>query len=118
MTKTQLINAISAEMENTTKTHVRAFLEALVAVTGKTLKKEQKFVIPGVVKFVLVKVGPKAARTARNPSTGAAMQVPAKPASKKLKARFLKAIKVDTGVIVPVEKPAAAKKAPKKAAKE
>ena len=118
MTKTQLINAISAEMENTTKTHVRAFLGALITVAGKTLKKEQKFVIPGVVKFVLVKVGPKAARTARNPATGATMTVPAKPASKKLKARFLKAIKVDTGVIVPVEKPVVAKKASKKAAKD
>ena len=118
MTKTQLINAISAEMENTTKTHVRAFLGALVTVAGKTLKKEQKFVIPGVVKFVLVKVGPKPQRQARNPATGATMTVPAKPASKKLKARFLKAIKVDTGVITVTEKPAPAKKAAKKAAKD
>ena len=46
------------------------------------------------------------------------MTVPAKPASKKLKARFLKQIKVETGVIVPVEKPAAAKKTTKKAAKD
>jgi DNA-binding protein HU-beta len=118
MTKTQLINAVAAEMENTTKTHVRAFLEAVTTVAGKTLKKEGKFVLPGVVKFVLVKVPPKAARTARNPATGAAMTVPAKPASKKLKARFLKAIKVDTGVIIPESKPAVAKKASKKAAKE
>lgn len=118
MTKTQLINAIAAEMENTTKTHVRAFLTALFNVAGTSLKKEQKFVIPGVVKFVLVKVGPKASRIARNPATGASMTVAAKPASKKLKARFLKAIKVSTGVVVPVEKPVAPKKSTKKAAKD
>jgi nucleoid DNA-binding protein len=97
MTKTQLINAVAEEMDDTTKTKVRAFLGALTTVCGKSLKKDGKFVLPGVVKFILVKVPPKPARQARNPSTGAQMTVPAKGASKRLKARFLKAIKVDVG---------------------
>lgn len=113
MTKTQLINFIAAEMDGTTKTHVRAFLSALTTVCGKSLKKEKKFVIPGVVKFELKAVPAKPERKARNPSTGQEMTVAAKPPSKKLKARFLKAIKVDTGVIVVKEAAAPAKKAKK-----
>jgi DNA-binding protein HU-beta len=101
MTKTQLINAIAEEMDETTKTKVRAFLGAMTTVCGKYLKKEGKFVLPGIVKFVLVKVPPKPTRQARNPATGAQMTVPAKPASKRLKARFLKAIKVEVGQLPP-----------------
>ena len=80
MTKTQLINALAEEMDGTTKTHVKAFLNALTSVAGKTLKKESKFTIPGIAKLVLHKVGPKPERKARNPATGAAMVVAAKPA--------------------------------------
>jgi len=97
MTKTQLISAIAEEMDGTTKTHVKAFLNALNLVCGKTLKKENQFTVPGIAKLILVKVGPKPERKARNPATGAQMTVPAKPASKKLKARFVKALKVTVG---------------------
>lgn len=97
MTKTQLIAALSEEMEGTTKTHVRAFLTALTAVAGKTLKKESQFIIPGIAKLLLHKVAAKPERKARNPSTGAQMTVPPKPASKKLKARFVKQLKVAVG---------------------
>lgn len=97
MTKTQLINELAGEMDGTTKTHVKAFLNALTVVAGKTLKKEGKFTIPGIAKVVLQKVPPKPERKARNPSTGATMIVPPKPASKKLKARFVKALKVTCG---------------------
>jgi len=97
MTKTQLITAIAEEMDGTTKTHVKAFLNALNLVCGKTLKKDGKFVVPGIAKLLLVKVPPKQERKARNPATGATMTVPAKPASKKLKARFVKALKVTVG---------------------
>jgi nucleoid DNA-binding protein len=109
MTKTQLINALAEEMDGTTKTHVKAFLNALTSVSGKTLKKEGKFTIPGIAKLVLVKVPPKPERKARNPSNGATMVVPAKPASKKLKARFVKALKVAVGQL-PAEPAAKARK--------
>lgn len=97
MTKTQLIKSLADEMDGTTKVQVRAFLNAMTSVCGKTLKKEGAFVIPGVAKVLLVKVGPKPERKARNPATGATMTVPAKAASKKLKARFVKALKVTVG---------------------
>lgn len=116
MTKTQLINAVAEEMSGTTKTHVRSFLAALTIVAGKSLRKESKFVLPGVVKFVLVKVPAKPERKARNPSNGQVMTVPPKPASKKLKARFLKAIKTEVGQLPPAA-PKAVKKAPAKAKK-
>lgn len=101
MTKTQLITALAEEMDGTTKTHVKAFLNAMMLVCGKTLKKDGKFVVPGIAKLVLVKVGPKPERKARNPATGATMIVPAKAASKKLKARFVKALKVTVGQLPP-----------------
>jgi nucleoid DNA-binding protein len=109
MTKTQLIAALAEEMEGTTKTHVRAFLTALTSVTGKFLKKESQVTIPGIAKLVLHKVPAKPERQARNPSTGAKMTVPPKPASKKLKARFVKQLKVVVGQLQE-----SAPKAPKK----
>jgi nucleoid DNA-binding protein len=99
MTKTGLIAAIASEMKDTSKSHVRGFLTALNTVAAKSLRKDKKFVLPGIVKFLLVGVPPKAERKARNPSNGKEMIVAAKPASKKLKAKFLKAIKVDVGVV-------------------
>jgi len=100
MTKTQLIADLAAEMPGTTKTHVRAFLNALEAVAAKTLKaKDGKFMIPGILKILVVKVSPKPERKARNPATGAVMTVPAKAAGKRLKARFLKRLKVAAGQI-------------------
>jgi nucleoid DNA-binding protein len=116
MTKTELIAAVAGEMDGTTKSHVRGFLVALNTVAAKSLRKDKKFVIPGVVKFQLVNVPAKAERKARNPATGKEMTVAAKPPSKKLKARFLKAIKVEVGVVAATEKTAApkAKKTAKK----
>ena len=114
MTKTELIAAVANEMEGTTKTHVRGFLTALSIVAAKSLKKDKKFVLPGIVKFQLVNVPPKAERKARNPSTGKEMIVAAKPASKKLKARFLKSIKVEVGVLPAKEEAAKPKKSAKK----
>lgn len=97
MTKTQLITALASEMDGTTKTHVKAFLNALTEVAGKTLKKDSNFTIPGIAKLVLHKVPAKPERQGRNPATGATMTISAKPASKKLKARFVKQLKVVVG---------------------
>jgi nucleoid DNA-binding protein len=115
MTKTELIAAVAGEMDGTTKSHVRGFLTALNTVAAKSLRKDKKFVLPGVVKFQLVNVPAKAERKARNPATGKEMIVAAKPPSKKLKARFLKAIKVEVGVVqVKEETSTKAKKTTKK----
>jgi DNA-binding protein HU-beta len=101
MTKAGLVSAIAAEMEKTTKIQARAFLNAFGRVVGKALNKEDNFVFPGIVKLVLVGVPAKPERQVRNPSTGAVMTAPPKKASKKLKARFLKAIKVEVGQLPP-----------------
>jgi nucleoid DNA-binding protein len=104
MTKTELIAAVAAELKDIPKSRVRDFLTAMIIVAGKSLRKDKTFVLPGVVKFKLVGVPPKAERKARNPATGKEMIVSAKPASKKLKAKFLKGIKVDVGIIPAPEK--------------
>lgn len=116
MTKTQLISAIAEKMEGTTKTQVKAFLEALKVTAVKTLLKEGAFVIPDLTKIVLQKTPAKPERMARNPSTGQQIKVPPKPAGKKLKARFVKYLKSEVGQVP--RTPAKPKAAPKpKAAK-
>lgn len=115
MTKTQLVNAIQSKMgEGITKTNVKAFLESLTAVCGETLKKEGVITLPNIVKLVVAKVPAKPERKARNPRTGEEMTVPAKPAGKKLKARFVKHLKVAVGQL-PAPKKEKAESAPAKA---
>jgi nucleoid DNA-binding protein len=110
MTKTQLVAAIAEKMEDkTTKTQVKAFLEALRDTASKTLSKEGAFVIPDVVKLVLVKTPARPERMARNPATGAPIKVAAKPAGKKLKARFVKHLKEKVGQVAPKARKSAAK---------
>jgi len=99
MTKTQLIAAIAEKMESTTKTQVKSFLEALKVTAVKTLLKEGTFVIPDIAKIVLQKTTAKPERQARNPATGAKITVGAKPAGKKLKARFVKFLKGEVGQV-------------------
>ena len=48
-------------------------------------------------KLTVVKTPKRAERQGRNPATGAKITIPAKPAGKKLKARFFKSIKVEVG---------------------
>ena len=101
MTKTELIAAVAGEMEGTTKSHVRGFLTALTTVAARSLKKDKKFVLPGVLKIALVNVPAKAerkARMGRNPQTGAAIKIKAKTV---VKFRVAKAAK---DVIAPTKK--------------
>lgn len=116
MTKTQLIAALAAEMDGTTKVAVKGFLGALASVAGKTLKKDAAFVLPGIAKLVLATTPARPERIARNPKDGTKMTVPAKPKGKKLKARFVKALKVTVGQIADTTTKAAtpAKASPKK----
>lgn len=112
MTKTQLISALAAEMGDTTKVAVKQFLASLASVAGKTLKKDAAFTLPGIAKLVLATTPARPERTARNPKDGTKMIVPAKPKGKKLKARFVKALKVTVGQMSAT--PAAPAKAPVK----
>ncbi len=84
MTKSAIISGVADAAEISKKQAVAA-LDALVAMAYKGAK--DGFVVPGLGKLVLVK---RAARTGRNPATGATIQIPAK---KVVKFRVAKAAK-------------------------
>ena len=95
MSKSQLINAIveaTADAELTRK-QVKMVLESLVDVGHKELKKQGLFTLPGFAKFRVVKKPATKARQGINPFTKEPMAFAAKPASKSVRARPIKAIK-------------------------
>jgi nucleoid DNA-binding protein len=81
MTKSQLIEKISAENE-IAKKDVKGVLETLATVGYKELKKSGVFLVPGFAKFVVIKKPATKARKGTNPFTGEAMTFKAKPARK------------------------------------
>jgi DNA-binding protein HU-beta len=94
LSKSDIINAIvDAVGDATTRKQVKAAIEALVAVAYKELKKTGLFVLPGFAKFVVVKKPARPARKGINPFTKEEQMFPAKPASKTVRARPIKAIK-------------------------
>lgn len=74
MTKNELIAAIADETGKT-KADVTAILASLATVASKTLKAGDDLILGGIGKLAAAK---RDAREARNPSTGATIQVPAK----------------------------------------
>lgn len=74
MTKNELIAAI-AEGTGKTKTDVTAILASLATTVSVTLKSGGDITLGGVGKLSAAK---REARQARNPSTGAVIEVPAK----------------------------------------
>ena len=79
MTKTQIIKTLS-EKTGHSKKEVIAFIEEFNALAYKEAKSSGRFTVPGF--GILKKVKKKAtkARMGRNPATGEAMQIGAKPA--------------------------------------
>ena len=73
--------------------HVKAVVEHLVAVAHKELKKLGVFVLHGFAKFVVVKKPARPAREGINPFTKQKQKFAAKPASKGVRARPVKAVK-------------------------
>ena len=94
MTKSLLIQTI-AEMlgETSSRRLVKAMLDALQEVGHKELKKNGVFVLPGFAKFLVVKKAARPARQGINPFTKEPMDFAAKPASKTIKARPVKAVR-------------------------
>ena len=74
MTKNELIEAIISDT-NMTKKDAETVLKNLTTAIRTTLKGGNDFTIAGIGKL---KPDARAARTARNPSTGATIDVPAK----------------------------------------
>ena len=94
LTKSALYEAIAhAVSEDTTRKQVNAILGALADVGHKELKKNGAFTLPGFAKFVVRKKPARPARQGINPFTKQPMTFAAKPASKTVRARPIKAIK-------------------------
>ena len=94
LSKSEILNAVSdAVGEEVSKKHVKDVVEHLVAVGHRELKKSGIFVLPGFAKFVVVKKPARPSRKGINPFTKLEQTFAAKPASKSVKARPVKAIK-------------------------
>lgn len=85
ITKDQLI-ADLAEACDLPKTSVRALLDQLGDIVADALENDGEITLPGVGKL---KVSERPARTGRNPSTGAAIEIAAKKVVKLVPAKAL-----------------------------
>jgi nucleoid DNA-binding protein len=93
LTKSEFIGAIAKE-SGLEKKQVVAALDGLNAVVVKQLSKGAgEVVLPGLLKLVTVKKPAVKERQGRNPFTGEMTTFKAKPATKVVKARPVKALK-------------------------
>ena len=94
MSKSGLIQALSEAVgEEISRKQVKAVLESLIEVGHRELKKNAIFTLPGFAKFRVVKKPATKARKGINPFTKQPQTFAAKPASKSVRARPIKAIK-------------------------
>ena len=94
LSKSEILTAVSEAIgEELSKKHVKEVVEALVATGHRELKKTGTFVLHGFAKFVVVKKPAKPARKGINPFTKLEQTFAAKPASKSVRARPVKAVK-------------------------
>lgn len=91
--KSQIVGNI-AEATQLTRKQVSAVLDALADEIKKALKGPGVVAIPGLVKIVKKKIpAQKARKGVRNPFTGEVRDIPAKPATVRVRVRPLKALK-------------------------
>ncbi len=76
MNRNEMIEGIMRQA-GISKANIARFYEGLVALAGRELTKNNRFVLPGLG---VLQVRRRAARMARNPRTGAPVHVPAKKA--------------------------------------
>lgn len=94
LSKSGLIQAIAESVgEDMTRKQVKNIIESLINVGHRELKKNGVFTLPGFAKFRVVKKPATKARQGINPFTKEPMTFAAKPASKSVRARPIKAIK-------------------------
>jgi DNA-binding protein HU-beta len=94
LSKSALLQAVAdAVGEDTTRKTVKAVLDALTGIGHKELKKSGAFILPGFAKFIVKKKPARPARKGINPFTKEPTTFAAKPASKTVRARPVKAIK-------------------------
>ncbi len=94
LTKGGMMRAIG-EMTGVSKRDITGTLEALAKLVELHVKSRGpgKFVLPGLLKIVVVKKPARPARKGINPFTGQEMMFKAKPAYKVVKIRALKKLK-------------------------
>ena len=94
LSKSAVLNAVADSVgDDIPRKHVKQVVESLVDVGHKELKKNGIFVLHGFAKFVVVKKPARPAREGINPFTKEKQKFAAKPASKGVRARPVKAVK-------------------------
>jgi nucleoid DNA-binding protein len=93
LSKSALVNALVEESGEVSRKQVKAVLECMADIAYKELKKNGIFTFPGFAKFRVVRKPATKAREGINPFTKQPMTYAAKPASKSVRARPIKAIK-------------------------
>src|SRR5688500_5264614 len=94
LSKGAILEAVTNAIgEDLSKKQVKLVVETLVEIGHKELKKTGVFVLPGFAKFTVVKKPARPAREGINPFTKEMQKFPAKPASKGVRARPVKAVK-------------------------
>jgi nucleoid DNA-binding protein len=94
MSKGGLIQAVlEAVGDGLSKKQVKSVLESLTTIGHGELKKAGQFTLPGFAKFRVIKKPATKAREGINPFTKQSQTFAAKPASKSVRARPIKAIK-------------------------
>jgi len=93
LSKSSLIQVLTDKNGTLARKDVKGLLESLVEIGQKELKKNGVFVVPGLVKMLVVKKPATKARKGINPFTKEPTVFKAKPARKVVKARPVKAAK-------------------------
>ena len=94
LSKSAVLEAVSTAIgDELSRKQVKLVVETLVTVGHRELKKSGIFVLPGFAKFTVVKKPARPAREGINPFTKEMQKFPAKPASKGVRARAVKAVK-------------------------
>jgi nucleoid DNA-binding protein len=92
LTKSQMVSELATKA-GLTKAQVNSVFNAMAEVIGGELHANRPVTIPGLVKVTLARKAATASRPGRNPFTGEAITIKAKPARKVVKVRALKALK-------------------------
>lgn len=93
LSKSALVNAVVDETGDVSRKQVKAVLDSLASIAYRELKKTGIFTVPGFAKFRVVKKPATKAREGINPFTKQPTVFAAKPASRSVRARPIKAIK-------------------------
>jgi DNA-binding protein HU-beta len=93
ISKSALINAVVEAAGDVSRKQVKSILDSLSEIAHRELKKNGVFTMPGFAKFRVVKKPATKARQGINPFTKQPTTFAAKPASKSVRARPIKAIK-------------------------